>query len=181
MSVSQKFPIPLDVDAANHLKNLNIPSISLPNQEGNYLRLDRLDTFRMILYFFPMTGRPDMPLPENWNKIPGAHGCTLQICKFRDSYDDLVSLNAVPIGISTQSVNYNKEMTNRLSVPFDVLSDEKLELKDALSLPTFLVEDKIYLKRLTLIVEKKIVKKVFYPIYPIDKHIDGVLKWLKEN
>ena len=181
MSVSQKFPIPVDDGKANHLKNLNIPSISLPNQEGNYLRLDRSDTFRIIIYFFPMTGRPDMPLPQNWNEIPGAHGCTLQTCKFRDNYDDLISLNAVPIGISTQSVSYNKEMTNRLSVPFDVLSDEKLELKNVLKLPTFLVEDKIYLKRLTLIVEKKIVKKVFYPIYPIDKHIDGVLKWLKEN
>ena len=181
MSVSQKFPIPVDDDAANHLKNLNIPNISLPNQEGNNLRLDRSDTFRMIIYCFPMTGRPDMPLPKNWNKIPGANGCTLQTCKFRDNYDDLVSFNAVPIGISTQSVNYNKEMTNRLKVPFDVLSDEKLQLKNTLNLPTFLVEDKVYLKRLTLIVEKNIVKKVFYPIYPIDKHIDGVLKWLKEN
>ena len=181
MSASQKFPIPVDDDAANHLKNLNIPNISLPNQEGNNLRLDRSDTFRMIIYFFPMTGRPDMPLPKNWNKIPGANGCTLQTCKFRDNYDDLVSFNAVPIGISTQSVNYNKEMTNRLKVPFDVLSDEKLQLKNTLNLPTFLVEDKVYLKRLTLIVEKNIVKKVFYPIYSIDKHIDGVLKWLKEN
>jgi len=181
MSASQKFPIPVDDDAANHLKNLNIPNISLPNQEGNNLRLDRSDTFRMIIYCFPMTGRPDMPLPKNWNKIPGANGCTLQTCKFRDNYDDLVSFNAVPIGISTQSVNYNKEMTNRLKVPFDVLSDEKLQLKNTLNLPTFLVEDKVYLKRLTLIVEKNIVKKVFYPIYPIDKHIDGVLKWLKEN
>ena len=181
MSANHKFPIPENDGASNHLEKSSIPSISLPNQEGNYLRLDRSDTFRMILYFFPMTGRPDMPLPQNWNKIPGANGCTLQTCKFRDNYDDLIGLNAVPIGISTQSVNYNKEMTNRLSVPFDVLSDEKLELKNALNLPTFLVEDKIYLKRLTLIVEKKIVKKVFYPIYPIDKHIDGVLKWLKEN
>jgi len=181
MIVSQKFPIPVDDDAANHLKNLNIPSISLPNQEGNHLRLDRSDTFRMIIYFFPLTGRPDMPLPQNWNKIPGANGCTLQTCKFRDNYDDLISLNAVPIGISTQSVNYNKEMTNRLRVPFDVLSDAKLELKNLLNLPNFLVEDKVYLKRLTLIVEKKMVKKVFYPIYPIDKHIDDVLKWLKEN
>ena len=42
-------------------------------------------------------------------------------------------------------------------------------------------DDNIYLKRLTLIVEKKIVKKVFYPIYTIDKHIDNVLRWLKEN
>ena len=72
-------------------------------------------------------------------------------------------------------------MTNRLKVPFDVLSDDKLELKNALNLPTFLVDDNVYLKRLTLIVEKKIVKKVFYPVYPIDKHIDNVLIWLKEN
>ena len=72
-------------------------------------------------------------------------------------------------------------MTNRLRVPFAVLSDEKLELQNALNLPTFFAEDKIYLKRLTLIVEKKIVKKVFYPIYTIDKHIDSVLRWLKEN
>ena len=181
MSMSQKISIPIDDNATNHLKNLNIPNISLPNQEGNYLRLDRSDTFRMIIYFFPMTGRPDMPLPDNWNKIPGANGCTLEICKFRDNYDDLISLNAVPIGISTQTVDYNKEMTTRLRVPFDVLSDEKLELKNVLGLPTFLVKDKTYLKRLTLIIEKKMVKKVFYPIYPIDKHIDDVLKWLKEN
>ena len=181
MSTNQKFPIPENDGAANHLEKSSIPSISLPNQEGNLLRLDRSDTFRMILYFFPMTGRPDRPLPENWNSIPGASGCTLETCKFRDKYDDLIALNAVPIGVTSQTVDYNKEMTNRLKVPFDVLSDEKLELKNALNLPTFLVDDNIYLKRLTLIVEKKIVKKVFYPIYPIDKHLESVLKWLKEN
>ena len=53
------------------LKNKSLPIISLPNQEGSLLRLHRIDTFRMILYFFPMTGRPDRPLPENWNNIPG--------------------------------------------------------------------------------------------------------------
>ena len=72
-------------------------------------------------------------------------------------------------------------MTKRLEVPFDVLSDEKLELRDVLKLPTFSIKEKIYLKRLTLIVEKKIVKKVFYPIYPVDKHIKDVLKWLEKN
>ena len=181
MSTISKFTIPEDDGAADHLKNINIPSISLQNQEGNLLRLDRSDTFRIILYFFSMTGRPDMPLPENWNTIPGASGCTLQTCEFRDNYDDLVSLNAVPIGISSQTVNYNKEMTSRLVVPFDVLSDENLELKNALNIPTFSLKNKIYFKRLTLIIEKKIVKKVFYPIYPIEKHVDDIIAWLKEN
>ena len=98
-----------DDGAANHLKNKSIPDISLPNQQGNLLRLHRADTFRMVLYFFPMTGRPDKSLPDNWNNILGAKGCTIQNCSFRDNYDDIISLNAVPIGISTQTVDDNKK------------------------------------------------------------------------
>ena len=172
---------PEDEGTAKHIKNINIPNISLLNQEGNYLRLDRSDTFRVVIYFFPMTGRPDRPLPHNWNNIPEARGSTMQICRFRDKYDELISLNAVPIGISTQSVDDNKEMTNRLGVTYDILSDEKLELQNILKLPTFSIKDKFYIKLITIIVEKKIIKKVFYPIYSTDKHIVEVLKWLKEN
>jgi peroxiredoxin len=162
-------------------KNKNFPNISLPNQDGNLLNLHRLDTFRMVLYFYPMTGRPDRSLPDNWNNIPGARGCTIETCSFRDNYDEIISLNAVPIGISSQSVDDNKEMTSRLKVPYDVLSDEKLELCTELNIPTFLIDSKVFLKRITLIVEKNIIKKVFYPINEINKHIDEVLKWLKEN
>ena len=71
----------------NSLKNQIFPNISLPNQDGNLLNLHRLDTFRMVLYFYPLTGRPDRPLPDNWNNIPGAKGCTIQTCSFRDNYD----------------------------------------------------------------------------------------------
>jgi len=181
MSDNSNTSIPENYSDMNTLKNNNFPNISLPNQDGNLLNLDRLDTFRMVLYFYPMTGRPDKPLPDNWNNIPGAKGCTIQTCLFRDSYDEIISLNAVPIGISTQSVDDNKEMTNRLKIPYDILSDEKLELSDELNIPTFSVESKIFLKRITLIVEKKIIKKVFYPINDINKHIEEVLKWLKEN
>ena len=168
-------------DVINTLKNKNFPDISLPNQDGNLLNLDRLDTFRMILYFYPMTGRPDRPLPKNWNNIPGAKGCTIETCSFRDKYDEIITLNAVPIGISTQDVDDNKEMTSRLKIPYDVLSDEKLKLSKVLNIPTFSVDTKIFIKRITLIVEKKIIKKVFYPINNINKHIEDVLKWLREN
>ena len=181
MADSEKLLIPEDDGAADHLKNNTIPNISLPNQEGNPLQLNRTDTFRMILYFFPMTGRPDRPLPDNWNSITGAKGCTIQTCAFRDNYDALISLNAIPIGISTQSINDIKEMTSRLNVPYDVLSDERLELKNLLNLPIFLINNQVYLKRLTLIIEKNIIKKFFYPIHPIDKHVEEVLKWLQEN
>ena len=60
-------------------------------------------------------------------------------------------------------------------------SNSKLELSNELNIPTFLADSKIFIRRITLIVEKKIIKKVFYPINDISKHIEEVLKWLKEN
>ena len=172
-------PKPEDDGACSHLTNFTIPPISLPNQDGNLLRLNRLDTFRIVLYCYPMTGRPDRSLPLNWDLIPGARGCTPQTCDFRDNYDEIVSLNAIPIGVSTQPVDDLKEMVTRLRVTYDVVSDINLEFAKKLNLPTFAIDDKVFLKRTTLIIEKSVIKKVFYPIFPPNKHKKEVIKWLK--
>ena len=95
--------------------------------------------------------------------------------------EELIKLNALPIGITTQTINYIKEMTDRLVIPYDILSDSDNILLNSLKMPHFQIENQIYFKRLTLIVEKNIVKKVFYPIFPPNKHINEVLQWLKEN
>ena len=180
-NLPKNLPVPKDDGACNHLTNYQIPSVSLLNQDGNLLKLNRLDTFRIVLYCFPMTGRPDKPLPTNWNSIPGARGCTLQTCSFRDHYDKLVYLNSIPIGVSTQTVDDLKEMVKRLHIKYDVLSDNNLELSKKLKLPTFKVDNKMFLKRLTLIIEKSVIKKFFYPIFPPNKHINEVLEWLRKN
>ena len=36
-------------------------------------------------------------------------------------------------------------------------------------------------KRLTIIVEKNIISKVFFPILSINKHVNDVIGWLEEN
>ena len=174
-------PKPKDDGACNHLMNKQVPNISLPNQDGNLLKLNRSDTFRLIIYCYPMTGHPNKPLPKNWDRIPGARGCTPEICSFRDAQDDFITRNAVPIGLSTQSVPDIKEMTTRLLIPHDVVSDENLSFVNQLRLPTFKVEDKVYMKRLTLIVEKSIIKHFFYPVFPPDLHVKEVLQWLNSN
>ena len=168
-------------DDCKHLLNFEIPDISLPNQNGNLLNLHRSDSFRIVIYCFPMTGRPDRPLPKNWNKTPGAQGCTIQNCSFRDSYDQIIINNALPIGISTQSIDDLKEMTQRLNIPYDVLSDQQLKFCSALTLPNFSIEDKKFIKRLTLIIEKSVIKHVFYPIFSPENHIKEVLNWLEQN
>ena len=174
-------PIPEEDGACRHLLNANIPSVSLANQEGNLLKLKRNDTFRIILYCFPMTGHPEKPLPIGWDSIPGARGCTPQACSFRDHYDDLIKLNAIPIGLSTQNVNELKEMSKRLKIPYDVVSDANLNFVNLMKLPTFNVNQRVFIKRLTLIIENSIIKKVFYPIFPPDLHINNVINWLENN
>ena len=174
-------PLPINDGGCDHLTNKSIPNIALPNQDGNLLKLNRTDTFRLVIYCYPMTGRPDKPLPEKWDNIPGAIGCTPQTCSFRDSYDDFITLNAIPIGLSTQSVDDIKEMTTRLLVPYDVVSDKGLNFINQLKLPTFNIDSKVYIKRMTMIVEKSIIKKVFYPVFPPDIHVKDIIEWLKKN
>ena len=178
-SFPSNLPEPKDDGACKHLLNTNLPSISLANQDGNLLKLKRNDTFRIILYCFPMTGHPEKPLPTGWDNIPGARGCTPQACSFRDHYDDLIKLNAIPIGLSTQNVNDLKEMTMRLKIPYDVVSDADLNFANLMKLPTFKVDGKVFIKRVTLIITNSIIKKVFYPIFPPDLHINDVINWLK--
>jgi len=175
----QQIPDPITI--SDKLVNTSIPLISLPNQWGNLLQLKRNDTFRLIIYFYSMTGNPNKKLPKNWEKIPGASGCTLENCLFRDNYENFIELNTLPIGISTQPIDDIKEMTRRLEIKHDVLSDSNLLCAKKLSLPTFLVDNTIYLKRLSIIVEKNTIKKVFFPVVSINKHIENILKWLREN
>ena len=48
-------PKPKDDGKSKHLLNLRIPEIELPNQDGNLLKLNRFDTFRLVVYCYPMT------------------------------------------------------------------------------------------------------------------------------
>ncbi len=174
-------PIPEDDGLCDHLLGLKLPELELPNQDGNLLKLNRNDTFRLVLYCYPMTGNPKKLLPENWDSIPGARGCTPQTCTFRDNYDKFIEFNALPVGISSQSIDDIKEMVLRLNIPYDILSDKNLVLTKKIKLPTFSIGKKTFIKRLTLIIEKSLIKHVFYPIFPPDKHIFEVLDWLKKN
>ena len=94
-----------------------------------------------------MTGKPGVPLPEGWDDIPGARGCTPQSCAFRDHHAELSALGADVFGLSTQNTDYQKEMAERLHLPFLVLSDADFVFCQAMRLPTFEVNGMRLLKR----------------------------------
>jgi len=133
-----------------------------------------------VLFFYPMTGRPDQPLPDGWDQIPGARGCTPQSCAFRDLSRDLADCGVSSLyGISTQTTAYQREAAERLHLPFPLLSDADLTLARALSLPTLQVEGIVLIKRLTLILHDDRIEKVFYPVFPPDRNAGDVLAYLR--
>ena len=51
-------PIPEKGQGIYHLQGKLLPKISLLNQDGNMLKLNRTDTFRLVIYFYSLTGHP---------------------------------------------------------------------------------------------------------------------------
>lgn len=170
-------PVPADDGTCDHLPGVRFPSLALPSTSGGTVDLSGLPG-RIVVYCYPMTGRPDQGLPLGWDGIPGARGCTPPSCAFRDHHEELRALGARVFGLSTQSTEYQREAVERLHLPFELLSDERLALTRAVRLPTFEVEGIVLIKRLTLVIHDERVEKVFYPVFPPSENAVEVAGWL---
>jgi peroxiredoxin len=180
-SLPADLPVPVDDGAASHLPGHRMPGLALRATTGQDVRVDQLGAGRTILYIFPRMGQPGQPLPTGWDGIPGARGCTPEACGFRDHHSEIAAAAASVFGLSSQSTDYHAEAVGRLHLPFALLSDTDLELAQALSLPTFDVDELHLYQRLTLIVRDGAVEHVFYPVFPPDQHAQQVLTWLREH
>jgi peroxiredoxin len=174
-------PAPHDDGAARHLVGLHLPALSLAATDGSQVDISALKG-RTVVYLYPRTGRPGIDMPDGWDAIPGARGCTPQSCSFRDHFAELRGLGVAQIfGLSTQDSGYQREVVDRLHLPFPILSDEHLALARAITLPTFDVAGMTLLKRIVLVIDDGIITKVFYPVFPPDQSADEVLTWLRAN
>ena len=173
-------PVPEDDGGADHLPGMELPDIALPATDGGRVSLARLKG-RTVVYAYPRTGRPGVEMQPGWDLIPGARGCTPQSCGFRDHYKELRDLGVAQVfGLSTQDTAYQREMAERLHLPFPVLSDEALALTRALDLPTFEAGGTL-LKRMALVIDDGRVAHVFYPVFPPDRNAEEVAAWLKAD
>ena len=177
-----RIPAPQDDGAARHLPGMTVASISLPATDGSSIDLSALSG-RVVLFAYPRTGEPGkIGLTDDWDMIPGARGCTPQTCAFRDLYADPKAAGADHVfGLSSQSPAYQREMVERLHVPFPVLSDEGLVLATAMKLPTMVVAGQTLIKRLAVIIDATRIVQVFYPVFPPDRNAGDVLGWLKAH
>jgi peroxiredoxin len=173
-------PVPRDDGAARHLAGLKLPVVALAATDGSRIDLSAL-AGRTVVYVYPLTGRPGEDPPDGWEAIPGARGCTLQSCSFRDHFAELRGLGVRQLfGLSTQETAYQREAVERLHLPFAILSDAHLALARAVRLPTFEVAGMTLLRRMVLVIDDGTVAKTFYPVFPPDKSADEVVAWLRE-
>jgi peroxiredoxin len=174
-------PVPLDDGAAAHLTGTRIPHVPLRATDGGTVDLAALPG-TVVVFAYPRTGRPGEPsLVEDWDLIPGARGCTPHTCGYRDLHAEFTALGARVFGLSTQDTAYQREMVQRLHVPFAVLSDETLELTRALRLPAMDVAGQTLLKRIAWIARDGTIERVFYPVFPPNENASVVLAALRER
>ncbi|KAF1851319.1 uncharacterized protein K460DRAFT_382771 [Cucurbitaria berberidis CBS 394.84] len=153
VNVALSLPVPKNDGACAHLTGLEIPCVPLSATSG---------------------GRPD-----DWNSIPGARGCTPQACSFRNEMAELRRLGVKNVfGVSTQDASYQAEAKERLHLPYQLLSDGRLEFAKALKLPTLEWKNKTLIKRLALATQNGTIVKVWYPVFPPDTNARDVVDWL---
>lgn len=176
-----KIPAPPDDGAMAHLPGMRLPAVALWSTGGTLVVLAAIKG-RAVIYGYPMTGQPGVALPDGWDEVPGARGCTPQSCAFRDHHAELAAAGACAVyGLSTQDRAYQREMAARLHLPFPVLSDAGLQLATAAGFPTMVVDGKTLIKRFALVLDDGVIVKVFYPVFPPDANAGDVLAWLQAN
>jgi peroxiredoxin len=167
-----------DDGGARHLqRGKRMPDIELPTTAGRAVSFARL-AGRSIVYCYPWTGRPGLDDPPGWDDIPGAHGSTPQTEGFRDLHEGFRQVGAEVFGLSTQPTSYQREMVERLRVPFEIASDATLAFVRALALPTFETGGVTYLRRLTLCIKDGRIERVYYPVDVPAAHAREVCAWL---
>lgn len=176
--VPDGLPAPSDDGAAAHLVGLPLPDVSLASTSGKSVSLAARPGVTVV-FCYPMTGRPSEALPEGWDQIPGARGCTPQACGYRDSHGEFEKLGVSVFGISTQSPDDQREAATRLGLPYPLLSDERQDFQRSVNLPVFTAGGKVRLRRLTMAAVDGIIQRAWYPIFPSDSDVPMVLDWIR--
>lgn len=140
------------------------PDFTLPSQMGDNVTLSEyLGKKNVVLYFYPKDETP---------------GCTREACSFRDSYQELTSLNAEVLGVSGQGVESHKSFATHHGLPFLLLADEDNKVRKLYGVPSSLG---LLPGRVTYIIDKKgVVRHIFNSQTQTERHVEEAKATLKQ-
>jgi len=170
-------PVPQDDGRAVHLVGSSIPQVELVGSGGATVDLSSVSGW-LVLYCYPKMAKALSEVPQGWVDIPGARGCTVQSLRYNDELAEFDDLGVALYGISTESPEEQRDAVRRLGLKQALLSDVDETLARALLLPTFEVEQKRYLQRLTLCIYDGVIARVWYPVFPPGQDSSEVRAWV---
>jgi peroxiredoxin len=202
-SLPPGLPAPVDDGSASHLVGRRVPGVLLRSTRGRTVDVSEAARTLSVFYLYPATVRPGIPIPGEWSEVPGARGCTVQNCGYRDRFDEFRALQCEVFGVSGQGQDAELglaeqiEFAARVRLPFELLNDSDFQLTRALGLPTFLaslrsprtvfegkewtfpLQGRTLVRRLAFVAEHGLIEQVFYPVFPPDLNASTVLDYLK--
>lgn len=145
------------------------PDFSLPNQNGDMVRLSDFKGKHVVLYFYPKDMTP---------------GCTTQACDFRDSHEQFADLDAVIIGISPDPVERHQKFIEKYDLPFILLADVDHQVAEAYGvwkLKKNFGKEYYGIERSTFLIDPngEVVKE--YRKVRVKNHVEDALSYLKAS
>jgi peroxiredoxin Q/BCP len=145
------------------------PDFELPASNGENVKLSDFKGKNVVLYFYPKDMTP---------------GCTTEACDFRDYHDQFSDLNAVILGISTDSLDKHKKFIEKYDLPFLLLADEDhrvCELYGVWKLKKNFGKEYMGIERSTFVIDQqgKLAKE--WRKVKVKGHVEEALEFIKNE
>jgi len=141
-----------------------IPQFVLPDQDGKLFNSNEIVGKKpFVIFFYPKDYTP---------------GCTIEVCSFRDSYEEFTELGALVVGISSDSEKTHRRFASKYRLPFKLLADKYKKVRGL-----FKVESKLFNLlpgRETYVVSKEGVILMVFNSVNASQHINKALNTLKK-
>ncbi len=119
------------------------PAFTLPDQDGNKVKLTEQAGNWVVLYFYPKDDTP---------------GCTTEACEFTDSIADFEGMDAVVLGCSADSPESHRKFIDKHDLKVTLISDENhkvMEKYDAYGEKKLYGKTVVGVKRSTVLIDPK--------------------------
>ncbi|MEY9095730.1 thioredoxin-dependent thiol peroxidase [Paenibacillus sp. RC84] len=145
------------------------PDFELPANNGQQVKLSDFKGKKVVLYFYPKDMTP---------------ACTTQACDFRDKHTEFESLNAVILGVSTDSLKRHEKFIDKYSLPFLLLADEDhavAEIYGVWKEKSMYGKTFMGIERSTFLIDEEGILIQEWRKVKVKGHIEEALAYLKEN
>ncbi|MCX8105578.1 MAG: thioredoxin-dependent thiol peroxidase [Ignavibacterium album] len=144
------------------------PDFTLPDQNGNKVKLSDLKGKYVVLYFYPKDD---------------TSGCTKEACNFRDAFPKFQNIDAVILGVSPDSIASHKKFAEKYKLPFQLLADEDKKVVEKYGVwkeKSMYGKKYMGVERTTFIIDPDGKIKKIFPKVKVDNHHQEVLEALKD-